>query len=294
MKRTYYPRIVIFCIAIGILCVVGCAVENPVKLQAFYGTAKVSGNPAQAGMLVEARGEGVLTGTGENPVAVVTEGIYGGSGSYERKLIVEGTVVADSPLEFYIDGVRAEVSIDNSTWTSTFPFSSGTITQLHLRTGEILIPLEILTSKSGTDSSNDTTPTSTYLAPSSTDTNPSSTYLSDGNGGEGGDGGGTNYDFSTTTTTVSSSGNLAPTPLATTSILVTSTTQPVGSLSQSLEPAPQTEFPVQGNEPAAIEKSGQSWNIFGIPVIWIAGLIGAIVIANVSVVVIMLWRQREE
>ena len=75
---------------------------------AFYGTVEVNGSPAPVGTEVEARGEGIQTGVGNNPIVVTVEGCYGSSNPLEPKLIVQGDIADGTILTFYVNGVPCQ------------------------------------------------------------------------------------------------------------------------------------------------------------------------------------------
>jgi len=103
--------------------------------QAFLGTVEVNGQPVPVGTQVEARGTGVKTGMPGNPFVVVVSGMYGGASRSEAKLVVQGDLTNGDPLEFYIDGVRAQCARPGEAWQDTFPFQEGVVTELNLRVG---------------------------------------------------------------------------------------------------------------------------------------------------------------
>ena len=122
------------------LCVLAAAFVRPVSAHqppplphAFYGAVEVNGEPAPAGAQVEARGAGVLTGVSGNPIIVTQAGRYGGPGGFELKLLAQGQVAEGAPIEFYVDGVRAQCAVPEG---ESYPFKSGSITELNLRVGE--------------------------------------------------------------------------------------------------------------------------------------------------------------
>jgi len=67
---------------------------------AFYGGLTVNNSPAPTGTQVEARGEGVLTGS-ENPIVTTEVGSYGST----ARLIVQGDILDGATLTFYVNGV---------------------------------------------------------------------------------------------------------------------------------------------------------------------------------------------
>ena len=104
----------------------------------FYGSVTVrDGEPAPAGTRVEARVPGVIPGD-QNPLTVTVPGQYGEGLSQfaPRNLVVSGYIENDAPIEFYVDGIKAEVYDVNSSgpWTGSYPFHAGRSTQLNLRT----------------------------------------------------------------------------------------------------------------------------------------------------------------
>ena len=107
--------------------------QPPPLPHAFYGAVEVNGEPAPAGAQVEARGAGVLTGVSGNPITVTQAGQYGGPGGFDPKLVVQGQVADGTPMEFYVDGVRAQCAVPGGPWQESYPFKSGTITELNLK-----------------------------------------------------------------------------------------------------------------------------------------------------------------
>ena len=100
--------------------------------QAFYGDATIRSQPAPVGTVVEARGVNVkLTST--NPITTTVAGKYGGPTLGEVKLGVQGWIEPRTPVYFYLNGERAEVSRDGVTWRDSIPFQSGVVSKVHLR-----------------------------------------------------------------------------------------------------------------------------------------------------------------
>jgi hypothetical protein len=102
----------------------------------FHGDATVNGQPAPVGAQVEVRGAGVLTAIDCNPIAVTEPGRYGGSTPNEPRLCAQGQLEENQPLEFYIDGAKAECAEPGGSWQSSYPFQSAMDTTLNLRVGE--------------------------------------------------------------------------------------------------------------------------------------------------------------
>lgn len=113
--------------------------QVPSMPHAFYGIVYVGADPAPAGASVEARGTGVEVPSAGNPLLTGSGGTYGAAGALDSKLKVQGTVGEGTPIEFYVNGARAEVSdVDaGSGWTDTFPFNSSAITELNLRVASL-------------------------------------------------------------------------------------------------------------------------------------------------------------
>lgn len=88
------------------------AVTDPTPPPAFYGQLTVDGDPAQAGVTVEAYVDGERRGS------IVTEdrGEYGGPGGTEQKLVVDGGEADEGKtITFYVDGQQAD---QTATWES--------------------------------------------------------------------------------------------------------------------------------------------------------------------------------
>ncbi|MDD1719911.1 MAG: PKD domain-containing protein, partial [Methanoregulaceae archaeon] len=106
----------------------------PVMPHTFFGAVLHNGQPAPVGTTIEARGTGVQSVIGKNPVTVSVVGTYGGAGV--PQLQVSGSVADGTPLSFYVNGVKAEVFDVSAAgpWQDTFPFHSFSTTELNLRT----------------------------------------------------------------------------------------------------------------------------------------------------------------
>ena len=50
----------------------------------------------------------MLTGMEGNPVTVTEVGRYGRPGGFDPKLVVQGSIEDGTPIELYVNGVRAE------------------------------------------------------------------------------------------------------------------------------------------------------------------------------------------
>jgi len=117
-----------------VLLAVSVRAQVPTLPHAFYGVVKVDGEPAPIGTEVEARGTGVLTGIDGNPLEVTEVGKYGGPSGFDPKLVVQGTIEAGTPIEFYVDGVRVRCAESGGPWRDSYLFGSGEVTELFLST----------------------------------------------------------------------------------------------------------------------------------------------------------------
>lgn len=138
----------------------------PPVFQFFYGSVEINGQPAPVGTTVEARGAGVLTpndnpNVKDNPLTLTFAGQYGvdpGQNPMDPKLLVQGSIADGTPIEFYVNGERAECAIPDGAWQSSFPFTSGgVITRLNLRVGAAVQPTA--TPTTGVVSAGTATPT---------------------------------------------------------------------------------------------------------------------------------------
>jgi hypothetical protein len=134
------------------LAVPANAQEEPVPLpHNFYGSLTIGTELAPAGMEVEARGEGVMTGIEGNPITTTEEGKYGGPGPLDPKLRVQGYIDEGTPIEFYVDGVRAQCREDGTeAWLNSYPWHSDGMTELDLRVTVELVP-PVVTTSAATD-----------------------------------------------------------------------------------------------------------------------------------------------
>jgi hypothetical protein len=80
------------------------ASTEPTLPHAFYGAVEINGSPAPVGTEVEVRGEGVQTGVDQNPIVTTAQGEYGGSGSFDLKLLVWGNIADGTTVTFYVNG----------------------------------------------------------------------------------------------------------------------------------------------------------------------------------------------
>jgi hypothetical protein len=97
--------------------------EAPSLPHAFYGTVEINGSPAPAGTEVGVRGEGVATGVDQNPIVTTAQGEYGGSGSFDLKLLVWGNIADGATVTFYVNGFSTG---------QTAQWHSGEVTEIDL------------------------------------------------------------------------------------------------------------------------------------------------------------------
>jgi len=137
-----------------ISCVIPAGAQAPVLPHAFFGAIEVAGTLAPSGIQIEARGAGVLIGKPGNPITTTEVGRYGGSGAFAPKLVVQGAIANGTPIEFFVNGVRAECAEPGKPWQNSYPFASGVVTELNLRVTQAIPPGDQSTP----------TPTSTAIA----------------------------------------------------------------------------------------------------------------------------------
>ena len=138
MRKETVTRFSILLISIIFLVIVPVIAADPVGQpqlpHAFFGTIEAGGIPVNAGLEVEAVGIGVRSGIAGNPVTTST-GSYGAAGATGQKLLVQGTVDAGTPLDFYVGGLHAEVYdvAAGGPWSENFTYEPGGYTELNLR-----------------------------------------------------------------------------------------------------------------------------------------------------------------
>jgi len=101
------------------------ASDIPPLPHAFYGDVTINGNPAPTRTTVEARCDGVVTGT-YNPITITDPGEYGSADPLGAKLIVQGEIAKGATIEFYVNGHVA------TTDPATVNWHSGETTQVGL------------------------------------------------------------------------------------------------------------------------------------------------------------------
>jgi hypothetical protein len=110
--------------------------DVPVLPQIFSGTVEINGQPAHVGTHIEARGTNVAVRIPGNPITTTVAGKYGAN-AFDLKLAVQGSptnpVTNGTPIEFYINGVKAECAVPGGSWQSSYPFQAEAITELNLR-----------------------------------------------------------------------------------------------------------------------------------------------------------------
>jgi hypothetical protein len=132
-------KVVTTLLGFWLIAVLGCpaaTAQAPTLPHAFYGNIEIAGAAAPVDTQVEARGVGVVSNISGNPLVTTEIGKYGGPSAFAPKLLVQGAVAAGTPIEFYVNGVRAECSVEGGAWQASVPFAAGTITQVNLRVGQ--------------------------------------------------------------------------------------------------------------------------------------------------------------
>ncbi|MGA9349130.1 MAG: GEVED domain-containing protein [Anaerolineae bacterium] len=105
----------------------------PPTPHSFYGTVTIAGSPAPVGIAVEARGTEVMTGVAGNPITTTVVGQYGSSSPFGPWLVVQGHIDEGTPIEFYVNGARAQCyDVTTGITSTTYPFHSAALTELNL------------------------------------------------------------------------------------------------------------------------------------------------------------------
>jgi len=99
--------IVVIAAIIAICIPVNTINAQPPLPHAFYGSILINGSSAPTGTVIEAQGEGVITGITGNPLVTTAIGEYGSESGIEQKLVVQGDIVEGTAIHFYVNGVEA-------------------------------------------------------------------------------------------------------------------------------------------------------------------------------------------
>jgi hypothetical protein len=101
----------------------------------FHGTVTMNGEPAPENTLITAAGPGVSSNITGNPVATRANGSYGSEDNPVQDLVVQGCIENGTPLVFAVNGMPAEVYDVNTNgpWQAAYPFRSGGVTNLSIR-----------------------------------------------------------------------------------------------------------------------------------------------------------------
>lgn len=217
---------------------------QPVLPHMFFGAVEVAGSPAADGIRVEARGEGVITGS-ENPV-YTTGGMYGNAGALNRKLIVQGSIEPGSQIEFYVGGLKAEVyDHARETWEQGVMYNPGDLTRLDLRIDTEVTPEVTITATPTTSAA------SYYQVAASATTSPAGSSIP-GVSSPGG-------------AALTGSANPKSTPAVTGGTAVR-------TQAESGQPVNTGSAPEQGTEPAKDSSTGSGVSSESIPSSWIMGI----------------------
>ena len=133
-----FTALLICLMAIAVLAItVTPSSAQPVLPHAFFGSVTIDGTAASIRIVVEARGEGVLTGIEGNPITVTEAGKYGGPDGSDP-LVVQGDITDGTNLTFYVNNVTAQCYDVQAggEWLDSYPFKSGDVTILNLKIGE--------------------------------------------------------------------------------------------------------------------------------------------------------------
>jgi len=114
---------VAICFVLVVLAIPVYAEGIPALPEAFYGNLSLNGNPAPAGIIVEAVGTGVMTGIQGNPITTNATGVYGSSDPLGMRLVVQGDISEGTLIQFYVNNVLA---------AQTAEWHSGIASQLNL------------------------------------------------------------------------------------------------------------------------------------------------------------------
>lgn len=108
----------------------------------FYGTVTMNGEPAPENILITATGPGVFSNFTGNPLATRANGSYGSEDNSVQDLVVKGCIENGTPIVFSVNGMPAEVYEVNTSgpWQAAYPFRSGGVTNLNLRTPAVPPP----------------------------------------------------------------------------------------------------------------------------------------------------------
>ena len=140
-------------VAALLLCAIPAYADAPAVPHAFYGTLTVAGSPAAAGTVVTARVGGVECGS----ITTTVVGQYGGSGAFDEKLTVSGTIENGATISFYVGGYYTGVDYD-------YAFSAGVVTEHNLAVTTDVTPPSVTITALIPDPTNDNTPTFTGTA----------------------------------------------------------------------------------------------------------------------------------
>ena len=133
-QKTLLPLLFAALMAAALLGVLPVSAQGPVLPHAFLGTVEIAGKPAPVYTQVEGRAKDVLTGIPYNPLITEEAGKYGKPGGFDPKLLVQGPDIADgTPIEFYVNGVKAQCQEPGGDWKDSYPFKAGGVTILNLR-----------------------------------------------------------------------------------------------------------------------------------------------------------------
>jgi hypothetical protein len=127
-KRAYFGIACILTFMLLICSGSANEISDPTIPHLFYGNVTILGNSALAGTNVSS----VVSGGGGYIITTVP-GQYGAQGALTPKLIVAGEIQDGEAIQFFLDGMPARCREQGAvTWTDTFPFRNGSVTNLNL------------------------------------------------------------------------------------------------------------------------------------------------------------------
>jgi len=126
---------------------------------------EINGEPAPVGTQVKVWAEGILSDISSNPISVTEAGRYGGAGGFDIKLLAQGELAEGAVLHFFVNGIEAQCAEPGGSWTDSYSFTPGGISELNLKIESQGPPVDEPTEE----------PTATEVVPSVPGTGPSPT-----------------------------------------------------------------------------------------------------------------------
>jgi PKD repeat protein len=133
--KTRIGQLIALILCLIVLCGICPAngVMDPQPPHIFYGNVTIVGVGAPVHTTITAMVDG-----GSGILVTDTAGKYGGPGALSPKLLVQGEIPDASEIEFFVNGMPAKCREHGSpAWESSYPFTSGGVTNLDLNVEEI-------------------------------------------------------------------------------------------------------------------------------------------------------------